>query len=462
MFQKRVAKPLCSVGLAIGCLIVLSTYAVSPVLAQAEELPSLEHALLDNAAQILKFAREQGYQNVGVLKFRIREGNGQPSDRAGVLNLNLADRLELALIIKNKLREPVGIVHNASAVAASIPGANHLAAEGRAKLFSANYPLAWGKESVVPDAFFVGVVQVEDDFQTAVIGISAFDRKSDKLQSVARFKARMTTNDLAEIGTSFTTRGIFDNGQVNLSNEDRNKQANKEAAQVALAIKTKQARQPLDDPASPVVLTIQYDGQPVTVEFRDGGAFVPEPNEGQKVSLVVGRRNPEDKTRYAVVLKVNGENTLYRQRKKDFDCNKWVLEPGDQPLTIDGFQITDTEKQKFTVLSKAASKSREMDYGADVGTISMTVFQPRSAATPPPPPSNLLAEDAEDFAILSRGNFPKGTPESLAALKSQLVASTQTRGLITEGKTEAGATRTVKFDPDPVPVIVASVTYYKP
>jgi hypothetical protein len=460
MSRTRPSKSELSVVVATIVVIVLSTCALTP-LALAEELHSLERTLLNKAPQILKFARDQHYQNIGILKFRIREWRGQPSDRAGVLNLNLADRLELALILKNQLGEPVGIVHNASAVAAAIPGASHLTKEGRPKLFAASYPLAWGSSTVVPDAFLVGVVQVEEDFQTAVIRISAFDRKNDNWQIVAEFKARLTTNDLAEMGISFTTRGGFNNGQFNLSNEDENKQANKEAALVALAVKTKQARHPLDDPASPVVLTIQYDGQPVTVEFRGGGgAFVPEPNEGQRVSLVIGRRNPEDKTRYAVVLKVNGENTLYRQRKKDLDCNAWVLEPGEQPLTIDGFQITDTAKQKFTVLSKAASKSREMDYGADVGTISMTVFQPNSAVTPPLPASNNSAED-DDFAALSHGNFLKESPDSLFLLQSQLLKQMRA-GLIAEGKTEAGATRTVKFDPDPVPVLVASVTYYKP
>jgi hypothetical protein len=433
-----------------------------PVAAQGDELPVLEQALLTEAPKILKFAHEQKYQNIGILKFRIRQGEGEPSDRAGVLNRKLPDRLELALILANRPRDPVGIVHAASEVAGTINGANHLTAEGRTKLFEGEYPLAWGRTKVVPDAFLVGVVQIDGDFQTAVVGISAFDRKDSKLRAVTKFTARLTTNELAEVGTSFTTRGLFSGGQVATTNEEREKNAVKEAGQIAALIKTKQARHPLDDVASPIILTVRYDGQNVPIEFRDGGAFVCEPNEGQQVSFVLQRRDASDRNRYGMVLKVNGENTLYRQKDRDLNCTKWILDPGDDPITVKGFQLDDKQIQKFTVLSKSASKPRAIDYGSDVGTISLTVFQPRSSATPPRPSAKILDDNAEDFAILNRGLFPQQTPATLSALKSQLVASAGTRGLIVEGQTEEGATRSVKFDPDPVPIMVATVTYYKP
>jgi hypothetical protein len=451
-----------SLSLVLSCGALLLAGSLTAGKLRADELAVLEQAMLDKAPEILKFVHDQGYQNIGILKFRIREGSDQPTDRAGLLNRNLAERLELALIIKNKPLDPVGIVHNASEVAAKLPGANHLTVDGRQKLFAGQYPLAWGNTNVVPDAFLVGVVQVDPDFQTATVGISAFDQKNPKLRDVAKFSGRLTTNEVVELGGSFTTRGIFDGGQLALAPAEREKAAINEAGKQAALIKTKANRHPLDDPASPVVLTILYDGQPVAIEFRDGGAYAPEPSEGQKVSLRIGRRDAGDNTRYAVVLRVNGENTLYRQRKKDLDCNKWILEPGEQPLTIEGFQINKTELQQFKVLSKVASKAKEIDYGADVGTISMTVFRPRDTQTPPPPAPDLLSEKAEDFAILSRGIFPPEPPTNLASLKQQLALASRTRGLISEGQTVAGATRTVKFEADPVPVMVATVTYYKP
>jgi len=429
---------------------------------RGDELPSLEKALLQQSSTILKFAQQQGYKNLGVLKFRIREGNGKPSDRNGLLNRNLAERLELALILKNRPLTPVGIIHNASDVAAKISGASHLTAAGRQNLFSTTYPLAWGTTKVTPDAFLVGVVLVETDFKTVLVGISAFGRNDEKLRDVVKFSASLTTNELVEIGASFNTRSVFGGGAVKFSAGEREKKAADAAAQQTELIKSDRASHPLNEKSSPVTLTVQYDGSSVPIEFRDGGAYIREPSERQKVTLTLLRTNSADKGRYAIVLKVNGENTLYRQRLKDLDCSKWILGPNSGSIKIEGFQLDDQQRQQFQVLSQQASRAREMDYGADVGTISLVVFQEQGPATPAPEPVNILDEEAEDFAILSRGTFPKVQPESLEALKSQLAQSSTNRGLITEGQTVAGAVRKVTFEVDPVPIMAASITYYQP
>lgn len=445
-----------------GSILVLLTFATLLVgTVQAEELPTLEQALLQQAPRILKFAHEHGYKNVGVLKFRIREGNARPSDRNGLLNRNLAERLELALIVKNQLQSPVGIIHNASDVAATIPGATHLTTEGRPKLFDVRYPLAWGSAKVTPDALLVGAVQVNTDFKTVLIGIAAFGPNDEKLVDVVKFSARLTTNELVELGTSFSTRSAFGGGQVNLSHEERESKAVEAVSKQVALIKTNNVQHPLSQ-SSAVNLTVYYDGQAIPIEYRDGGAFLKEPTEQQKVSLILQRANPADRTRYAVVLRVNGENTLYRQRLKDLDCSKWILEPGAPPIKVEGFQLNDQQRQQFKVLSKAASKEKEMDYGSDVGTISFVVFQPKGAGTPAPPATDILSDDSDDFAILSRGTFPRKQPQSLEALKSQLALLSKSRGLITEGHTEQSAIRKVTFEADPVPVMAATITYYKP
>ena len=56
-------------------------------------------------------------------------------------------------------------------MAANIPGASHLSAEGRQKLFTASYPLAWGSETVEADAFFTGAVSISSDLKTMVVGM---------------------------------------------------------------------------------------------------------------------------------------------------------------------------------------------------------------------------------------------------------------------------------------------------
>jgi len=57
-----------------------------------------------------------------------------------------------------------------------------------------------------------------------------------------------------------------------------------------------------------------------------------------------------------------------------------------------------------------------MNYGADVGTISMVVFREAHGVKKP----LALDDEAEDLAALVGGRFPRKPPENLAALKFQL------------------------------------------
>src|SRR5262245_35524070 len=101
---------------------------------QAQE--SMERVLLKNAPKLIKHFKDNGYKNVGVLKFLVSRDGKSLTDNVGSLNSLAAQRLELALILANDPRDPVGIIENASDVARNIAGANHLNAAGRVKLFA--------------------------------------------------------------------------------------------------------------------------------------------------------------------------------------------------------------------------------------------------------------------------------------------------------------------------------------
>ena len=100
-----------------------------------------------------------------------------------------------------------------------------------------------------------------------------------------------------------------------------------------------------------------------------------------------------------------------------------------------------------------------MDYGDDVGTISLVVFRERR--TEARPGQDSLDENAEDLAALTRGTYPDQPTASLAALQAQMCANTR-RGLIGEGETVANQIRKTTFDPLPTPVMSATITYYRP
>ena len=176
--------------------------------------------------------------------------------------------------------------------------------------------------------------------------------------------------------------------------------------------------------------------------------------------ILVVRRKNSDTTRYGVLVRVNGENTLYREKKPDAQASLWILEPELKAFSIRGFQISTGEREKFRVLSDADSEKRKFDYGRDTGLISITVFNEQQGVIVPP------SDDELDLAIKSQTRLPDETKETRGQLGTslfdQLLAQKDTtRGLIVEGDREDAEIETVKFTPILTPVMSASVRYYK-
>lgn len=421
-------------------------------LALTARADDLDRQLKTEAPKLLKRLQDRGCKNVGVLKFRVVKGKDAARHTVGTLNLDLADRLEKALVMASDPEKPaIGIIGNASATAAKTSGANHLTKEGRLKLFEASYPLAWGDKTVKPDFLITGVAIISPDLRKLTVGLVLLDRTKDGMEKGPEFHADMTSALLAAAGESFRTRGIHDAGNEVIG-EDK-------AVEMAGRVKDRSNQpHPLEDKESPVLLEIFYDDKPAEVKVEGGKARVAEPREGQKVHFVLKLR-PDAKQRYAVVLKVNGESTIGKQRLRDADCRKWVLEPG-KPMPLRGFQMDDKSIKVFRVLSDAESQKRQMDYGADVGTISLGVFAEKKDKVP-------AAADEKDLDVLvvTRGVYPEEPAQNLNALQEQLRQSAKkqaTRGMMVDGDTRRSSTRTVPFEADPTPVQAAVITYYKP
>ncbi len=430
-------------ALLVGALFAAGRGEPTTPVAPAEA-PSLERGLVGQAPALIKHFQARGHKNVGVLKFLIaREGGKGFSDNAGTLNLLMARRLEVALVLANDNRNPVGIIRNASAVAARTRGANHLNLAGRRKLFEPDYPLAWGRSEVKADAFVTGTAHISDDLRKLTVSLFVFDKGKNRLEQVGGdFDVRSDARKLVEMNESFILRGLFDEGKAVLT---------------AAAVRDRKAKHPLAGDELPVRLTVLYDNVPVKVEHRDGRAFVPEPKEGQEVAFRLGRDG--SKERYGVVLKVNGENTILRQREPDLHCGRWVLDPGARPFAIRGFQLDTKTAKEFRVASLSESKAREVNYGPDVGTITMTVFRELKKEEVFDP---LKARAERREQAVGQARLPhKGSYRELkAALLSE--ANDEPRGLIVEGEKVASKVQVVKFRPDPTPVMSVTIVYYKP
>jgi hypothetical protein len=397
--------------LTVACFLGLA----GSVPLQAAEPQPPEQALYRQAPKVIALLKDKGYANVAVLKFLVTKDGVAFRDNVGTLNQSLARRLELALLLANDPRHPIGVVANAGAVAQRTPGANHLSRAGRLKLFEARYPLAWGNQEVTPDAFLTGTAAVSKDLRRLTLSLLAFDRQANRLEQIGDdFEASNLPDRLTELGESFVFRGGTDNGEIKIVPE---RQRLDKALQAAAKVKDQEATHPALDRSAPVTLEVRYDGEAIPYEVRGGRAFMREPREGQRVELVVKRDAGKD--RLGVVLKVNGESTLYHQKLPDAECMRWILDPGDGPLTIRGFQTDAKTLEKFRVLSVAESKEREVNYGEDVGTITMTVF--RELKGEPKTPD--LAEDVAEIAAVSWAELPDKKADNYHALKARTSAT---------------------------------------
>jgi hypothetical protein len=434
----------------------------------------LEGTLLDRAKGLVKHCQQNEYKKVGVLKFLVAMDGGEFSDNLGTVNTLLARRLEVALVLANDPRNPVELIEDASAVAARTPGANHRTPEGRRALFAAKYKLAWGdpKARVSPDAFLTGLVSVSKDLKTLRITFLSFDRKSNSLKPVPGVPDAVVANRaaaLGEMGESFTVRGAFDDGKVDVKPKGKNsapeakgkndppadlpKDKDQPALQSAVNIRDqKGSKHPAVDPNAPVKLTVLYNGQPVKIEVRGGKAFVPEPALGQRVEFVIAKDATAQ--RYGIVLKVNGENTLDKQRLPDARCRMWVLTKPGEAGTISGYQLGTDRLETFRVLSAPESKAREVNYGADVGTLTLTVFPEGKAIAPD------LSEDAAEKTAVAKAELPADPSKSFDSLKAKLLEDAN-RGLIAEGTQVEGKVEVVKFTPSTTPVMTLTVIYYR-
>lgn len=476
----RSVESICSSCLLIGA--VLFGISADSLLAGDD----LERQYQTIAKQILTKLRDADVKTTGVLKFSVRIGEGRFPQSVGALNMRLAQKLELALVMANpaiKAQEnlQVGIVRGASDVANTIPEASHLTPEGRKALFSKAYPLAWkhlGKSETVPDSLIVGVAEVHSNLSQMDIELLLLSRTSLQLTLLTRLTVPTDLEDLIDSGESFTTRGLFDGGQVKRTEaaqdtktgETPSKQEDSVqdvARQKALAVRTEtlgdsepqtSSKHPLSASGdSPITFEIHYDGSPQSLEFRDGAAFVKEPREGQNVVFIV-RRKGNDKQRYGVLVRVNGENTLYRERVPDLKTTLWILEPELPAFSIQGFQLDEGTREQFRVLSDTDSEKRTIDYGRDVGMISIVVYQEDQTLELP------VTDEKLDLAIQTQTVLPDETKETRGqlgkSLIDQLVAQDTTRGLIAEGEKTKAAIDTVSFKRNSVPVMATSIRYY--
>jgi hypothetical protein len=503
-----------TVGLTAFLLAATLTAADSAPSARpkAETLPTLDEALAAKAPEIIRYLRGRDCRNVAVLKFLVDKGDGVLRDSAGSLNLSLADRLEVALVLadptekelkdnKEKKTTEMGIVTHASdALAASgMHDATHRTAKGRAvicMLGKGSFQRAWGAtkkdREVQPDVFLTGEARLTKDLRGVEVTIRAFGRadKGQKFAAVCSFTATTDVRTLAGTGVRYVaTRG----GGLDPEELKKATSASGFVNELAKVLprpddsdkdkKLKQAAFEKDVQKAPVRLEIRYNG--VTVN-KPGTDVVSSPDEGTEVSFRL--INATDDV-YGVVLMVNGENTIHPEEKGEPGrLYKWVLDP-KKTATIHGYQylknnlpedLENKLKQQgkqakdlrldFRVLSPEESQQDEVYYGRGVGTVTLYAFRGVKAEDAALAKNQLSTSRAVNLISRSMVTLPRGiVPSSLVALKRELkdtvepaMKDTVSRGLVGKGAEKDSPVDRVRFTPQPFPDMVLTVRYYQP
>lgn len=443
----------------------------------------LAEQLRTAARELVVDLKRDGVEHVGVLKFLVvqevpPEEPGAPvqrvsTDSAGLVNLNLADRLEVALILAvADDPNPLGVIRRASSTAEQLQGANWRTAAGRLILFGGSYTPAWGRRSVVPDAFLTGFIAYAGDGRVVTVNLIRFDRRDPTPRVVRRLVAETGPIDLVESGRSFSLRGPILGGTVRII---RSRAPAPTTPPVAAPEEGVRIRDPFDDPAFPVALEIECGGvrvfptpistsDPLDLRFR-----MPEPDPGQAVKFYLRRREPDpkkDPQTYAALLLVNGINTLYKTRHKPPLGSKWLLKPGGEPIEVSGFQTTFKNLQPFEVVAVPDPVELEMRFGEDLGLITLAVFGERPAPMADTTRDDRRgARDGDDLSLIAQGLVPLAADSARDAreLMAHQARTLGTRGIIDASKgVQPHVVVAEPFDESPTPLMGISIRYYVP
>ncbi|MDB5311705.1 MAG: hypothetical protein JWO38_5907 [Gemmataceae bacterium] len=429
----------------------------------------LAAGLQDKAPAVLAHLKKKGFANVGVLKFVVRHGDGPARDDAGDLNLSLANKTEVALILANT-DERFGIIDKASEFVdrEKMTSANHLTAAGRKAFFARKYDLAWSRDKVEPSGFVTGLVTLSDDLKRMTIRLQVFDKTGDVEDLPGEITAATDVETLAQAGFSYTLAPTRQKALI--AGEPPPSAAVRRTEAVEGAVR---AAAPETNPETPVdVLAdcpvkwkVLYNGKPAKVR----GTTVPEPGDDDRLEFEL--TNPGPGT-YAVVLLVNGENTLYQERVAPAVCRKWVL-PAGAAVTVRGFQMGPNMVVPFKVVRPEDAGPDAVSYGPHAGTFRLVAYHGMTTSTPPADDREIVG-DGKAGALMAiartRGTTrPAGVkPQSLKALQADLRGRAKgadgARGYVVKGGTaERFDTESVYFTPTTdTPVADVSLRYFGP
>ena len=437
---------------------VIVAFAIAVAAPRAARADHIDDALIKAAPEMVKELERKGFKNVGVLKFLVKKGKSATDGTAGPLNMNMADRVENALIYGMDDAKPLGVIQDATHVASKAdPKFGIKSAEVRKALFSHKYPLRWGMEKVSADAFLTGTVDLSTDMKKTTVEIGYFD-KTGVIHALKSFELKTDRSILADSGQSFAIAKRSLKGKRSLDELDD--QAAKSAATADNATSVnKQLANDGDSAADQVRDSLQrraarhHSG----CQQRTGEMRVASPQTGQTVSFVLTNSS---QSKIGVVVKVNSVSTIENETGEDQGCMKWILEPGKQYM-LRGFYVG-SKIDLFKVLDDDQTAARITAGGNRLGYIDVTVFSESQGGDEMKAGRTLRSLNSHS----KKATRPTTASEVQAAVKKAasgpMHSSRKSRNLIDGGGGSEDKVLESDALKNPTQIYQMQISYYKP
>ena len=395
--------------------------------------------LKHNAPAALRKLKDKGFANVGVLPFAGGKGD------LGELGRTLAARTAQALTLANT-DDAFTVLQDPHQQARSVKGVSPLTADGRKGYFALDYRPGFGQDRVPAAALLAGSAELSADLKTLTFKLRVCGPSGELEDLSDALTADADATLLGEAGRSYAVPKAKRAALVTGAAAEAVRES---AAETVKVVATAPARTPRSNPAldaCPIKWGIHYDGKPQTAD----GDRVPEPDEKVEAEFVLS--NPSKDETFAVVLLVNGENTLGRERVAVEKCRKWVLPP-ESEVVVKGFQADGQAADKFLVVPADDQRVKE---SAELGLFRLVVFAGKVEDGPEPKPAPKPARQIPHEELIASARLPDAPsddfPQTRKGLLAQLTLKTgglrNTRGVIVGGEKVESKTTVVRFVPE--------------
>jgi len=379
-----------SITILFVCLLVV-------YLRGAAHAVDIDTSVMRSAPKVWDRVHSWNAQTVAVLPFRVQARNGDELFHVGQINHGLSRRLENAMRATIDLEKPEVVILRDAADAAhrQLGNPSYVTPESRRRLFDVSYPPAWGNnpdQRLRADAFVTGMVAVSDDGLQVTLRIEGFSRvRPESLERIAEMIVPMDRFMAVDLGRGFSASrgdglgvGMSEKEIVEVYVHGRPSSTDPGSTPVAVSpVSTTIASAQSTWEQFPVELTLFYGGKPQELGTEGSSGVMPferntfqlraeEPASGTLVTVGLRNRTAE---RIAVVLTINGVNTLLEETGSARNLSRWVLEPEKEYL-VKGFYQQDLKTYKPIVgLSDEQSKAAASQFSAEAGLVHLYVFK---------------------------------------------------------------------------------------